>query len=535
MLSDKFQSSVRVLKTVIDEDGYYLGWVLRNDRKYLAEISKGYNGGIPAGEWLQKEGILQPETYEKSDDGILTLFFSIPSKIQLIIDKINDSGGIKEETAVLMGIRLAQLLKVIHDSGHRVGYLGPENVLLADNGQPYLLAGARGVPESHFSPPEAIGVEPSDPRSDIYALGLLMFRGIAGTDDKDGQMVAWNNLSEPILKLFMRMADPDISKRFPNFKILLDRLKSLRTVAPGDDSGNKWIPADHSHRSRKIKKNRYLWIPGTLLLIFLLYMLFCSSDGDDTETPTAVEQDTTTNVSAVVDIEKETTTEIIEPIVVFDPVIWITNGTGLSGHAGAFRDSIESSFSQVITCSGGRRAASKIIIRRSTPGVPISQTDDLYTAVNDLNCLEIPMLIQQVDITILIGNDLRDLLSTDIEVFVPVAPEDTLFIDVANYDINRRDNAASWTRAALDERSIKINDKEWLIKVIDYRDGDNYTSEIGIPGILETTVFLYNEDNPIYVTAEEQIRSVLLNPTSIQGDSIGKDYPYPDIWVFLGR
>lgn len=535
MLSEKFQSSARILRDVVDEDDYYLGWVFRNERRYLAEITRGYNGGIPAGEWLRKEGILQPETFEKSDDGILILYFSIPADFHLIIDRINDTGGMQEETAVLLGIRLARLLTAIHNSGHRVGYLGPENVLLAGNGQPYLLAGARGVPDSHFSPPEAVGIEPEDPRSDIYALGLLMFRGIAGTDDKDGQKEAWNNLSEPILELFLQMVDSDVSKRFPNFKILLDTLRSLRTSAPGDDSTDRWIPADSIHRPKRKKQNRSLLISGVLLFAFLLYMLFChGSPGSQNAMPPIEEGQDTENTTEQVE-EIEAIPENIETPEEVPPVIWITSGTGQTDIAEEFRSVNASSFPDVTVCSGGSRRGSKIILRRSLEGDSSGIQDALIAAADELNYIESPMVIQQVDITLLIGNDLRVLLSSDTEVFTPVSPVDTLFIDVANHDCARRDNAASWTRAALDGKSLRIEDEELLIKIIDYRDGDMYTPEIGIPAILESTVFLYDSDVSRYVSAEEQIRSVLLMPNSSHLDSAKEDYPYPDIWVFLGQ
>jgi len=540
VLSDRFKSYVEILRTIIDEEDYYLGWVFLDGQKYLAEISKGYNGGIPAGEWLKKEGILQPETFEKSDDGVLILYFSVPSDFQLMTEIINDTGGMQEETTILLGIRLARLLKTIHESGHRVGYLGPENVFLAGNGQPYLLAGARGVPDSHFSPPEAIGVEPEDPRSDIYALGLLMFRGIAGTDDEDEQKEVWNDLSEPILNLFTQMADPDISKRFPNFKILLDRLQNLRTLPPGESSESKWIPTEHIHRKKEKKKNRYLWIPGILLFIFLLYMLFCT-DADHTEgtVPAPVGQDSA-GVGEQVD-EIETVEEVVEPIEplesieAYSPVIWVTNGTGIAGLAGEFRDSNALSFTDVTACTGMRRNASKIVVRREAPGVSISSSLPLQTAVNTLNNVEPPMPVHQVDITILIGNDLMFSQSSGSEIFTPVNPEDTLCIDLANHDIIRRPNAASWTKAAIDGKSVLIDGTEWLIEVIDFRDGDNYTAEIDIPNVLDLTVFLYDREYPTYASAEGQIRTLILNPSSIGNPGSSEDYSSPDIWVFLGR
>lgn len=91
--------------------------------------------------------------------------------------------------ALRMVDRLADLVEHAHRHGVRVPNLIPANIVLADDGVPVLTSlGSPEVPEAlradeqrlAFSSPEMLGGALSDHRSDIYALGVLLYYALTG-------------------------------------------------------------------------------------------------------------------------------------------------------------------------------------------------------------------------------------------------------------------------------------------------------------------------------------------------------------------
>jgi hypothetical protein len=144
------------------------------------------------------------------------------------------------------------------------------------------------------------------------------------------------------------------------------------------------------------------------------------------------------------------------------------------------------------------------------------------------------MKIVPVDITLLLGSDLIDDQIAP-GIVLPVSePAGTLYVDIVNHGLEVSyggTGAATWVRSVLNNKSIILNGEEWLITVVDFRDGDMLNNELGIPASLESTFFLYRDDL-LLTDAEEEFRKALLENTT--GGPITVPIP-PDIWILLGQ
>jgi len=219
-----------------------------------------------------------------------------------------------------------------------------------------------------------------------------------------------------------------------------------------------------------------------------------------------------------------------------EPVIWISNGTGQPGRASEFRQGPASNYSSVYSCSGSRRRNSILLARREDPYLPLENQERIYPIAELLASSDSSIRILPVDITMLLGKDLSaDLVSTGI--VHPVSdPAGTLYVDIANHGLEgsyENVGAATWVRSVLNNRSITLGGEEWLISVVDFRDGDSQNSDLGIPVSLGSTLFLYHEDIPLLAEAEQAFRAVFLRNDAVNSSPVVLPVP-PDIWVLLG-
>jgi hypothetical protein len=148
------------------------------------------------------------------------------------------------------------------------------------------------------------------------------------------------------------------------------------------------------------------------------------------------------------------------------------------------------------------------------------------------------MVVLPVDVTILLGTDLSYPGVNGSALVEPSAPVDTIFVDIVNQGLQYTldgTGPAAWMKALIDGRSVILGEIEYLISVVDTRDGDRSPNEeTGLPSLLETTTFLYRTDSGLLPGFEGTIRQVLQAvPDEVAGppDSI----PIPDFWVLLGR
>lgn len=541
MLTDLLSTVAEGGKVILEEKNYLLARVSIDEKAMLAEICRGSSGGLSSSDWPKVEGVLLPDSqiHPGGDKGIRILLYSIPDNAELYIETIMRDGRLPETDAMETGKKVLSILRRIHDEGYRIGYLGPENVLRTSAGKHYILGGARGIPDTPFSPPEAIGRTVDDPRSDVYALGLLMFRLIAGSDNREIQVEVWNDLSGRMIELLENMVSPDADNRFPNLMVLSAELESFEP----DYRTHGFKKSAKCKRSQLKKKKSSIYvyiIIATAVIVTLL--LIINPDGDQQRNQRIGITDSNAQIQEIDSIEAVSQplpgpVDILHGDDYAEPVVWISNGTGQPGRASEFRQGEASEYSSVYTCSGSLRGNSILLARREDPRLPLNNQDRIYPIAELLASRDSTIQIVPVDITLLLG---RDLIDDQIApgIVLPVSdPAGTLYVDIVNHGLNASyggSGAATWVRSVLNNGSIILGGEEWLIAVVDFRDGDMQNNELGIPASLESTLFLYRRDLLILTDAEEEIRKVFLENTPGELPIIILPAP-PDIWILLGQ
>ena len=536
MLTDLLLTVSDQADILLHEENYLLARIQTENRPMLAEVSEGYSGGVHFDDWPEDENILLPDSEIDTADeqGARILLFTPPDDAKLYLELLEEGRAFSEKESLAAGKKLLTILRRLHDAGTRVGYLGPENVLATSGGGQLILGGARGIPDTPFSPPEAVGRTADDPRSDVYALGLLMFRLVAGSDDRQKQIDTWNRLDSGYRDLLEKMVTPEPDKRFPNLTVLSE---AMDCVEPAESAG---FVKDGEKCRRREKENSgksylKLVIPLAAALLVALYLIIRPGENgtEHREAPpdtSAHVQEETVEDTVTVNEQQEVHPAGIEP------VIWVSNGTGQAGLATEFRQGPASEYSRVYACTGSPRSSSILMARRLDPGESLQRQTPLYSIVQQLVRDDTLLTVKPVDITILIGGDLVDDTAARGILEPPDAPSETLYVDVANHGVQGTyggAGAATWVRSVINGRSIDIQGEEWLIEVVDFRDGDMLNPELGIPRMLDSTVFMYRDSLPVLLQAEEAMRRTFLENVPEPGETSSLPRP-PDIWVLLG-
>ncbi|NOQ21461.1 MAG: hypothetical protein GQ565_02265 [Candidatus Aegiribacteria sp.] len=537
MLSNLLSTVAEGGKVLLEEESYLLARVSIDGRTMLAEISSGSSGGLSPGDWPDIDGVLLPDSmiHPGNDSGTRILLFSIPDSAELYLETIVRDGGFSEAHALEAGKKVLDILRRIHDDGYRVGYLGPENVLRTDTGKHFVLGGARGIPDTPFSPPEAVGRTADDPRSDICALGLFVFRLIAGSDNREIQVEAWNNLSDRVLELLENMVSPEADNRFPNLIILNNELKNIE---PEDETEELETVIKHSWNTRRKVVVSILAV-FIIVMITVLLLIFKPERRQELQ---SIEPDSIARVQESDPLEADQgspseETGFLQSDTLAEPVIWISNSTGQSGRASEFRQGPASEYSIVYTCTGSSRGNSILLARRDDPYLPLENQERICSIAEHLTSSDSTIRIAPIDITLLLGSDITDdrILPG---IVMPVSdPAGTLYIDIANHGLEGTYGgvgAATWVRSVLNDRSIVLNGEEWLITVVDFRNGDRLNTELGVPAALDSTLFLYRIHLPLLVAAEEEFRKLFLGNTTDEHSRAASPDP-PDIWILLGK
>lgn len=544
MGSDFFSGLGRVKSRIVQEEGYGLARLEERGTSYLVEVI-GRSAGQARGPavWPTANGVIRRSRETRADDDTRLIFFKEPAG-ETLLERIRRR-PFTEEQAKRLALSLAVVIRGLHLRGMTLGYIGPESVHLALDGSVSLLATGRGVPQGPFSAPEAVSSPSSDPRSDIYALGVLMFRAVAGDVSRDAQIECWGALSEPFRRLVARMTSLRVEDRHPN---LADLVRELRESSPPPPVLEGGVPAGETSRSdqppRAVRHGR-----GRSLLPILFITLaaiataaFIVLDpGGGGETP-APNPDSIPGAAAdsIPALPADTVPADFESAYAApsETIVWVSNCTGVSGRAGEFRSQAARDFANVYPSSGsGVRQSSVLLLRNTVPGLaPEEQRHWQSAAV--LASADTSLEIVPVDMTVILGTDLS-YPGLNGGIFVePALPADTIRVDVVNqglrYLLDGRGPAA-WFADVLDGRSVILGGTEHVLEVVDVRDGDREPNEeLGIAATAQTTLFLYRREVPVLADLEGAIRSAFQAlPQGVSGPPEG--VPLPDIWVVLGR
>jgi hypothetical protein len=163
-----------------------------------------------------------------------------------LADTLHATGRLGTAATINMGVRVAEALDAAHHSGLVHGSLKPRDVLMgADSNVKVtdfgtatagLAALAGPVAVATYGAPEQLQGQPPDARSDLYALGALLYEAIAGTPPFTGADA--NAISER--KLNERVVPPSVSVAGvpPGFDAIVERLLErdpARRYATGGD------------------------------------------------------------------------------------------------------------------------------------------------------------------------------------------------------------------------------------------------------------------------------------------------------------
>jgi len=140
-----------------------------------------------------------------------------------LADRISERGALPVPEVLSLATKLSSALASAHDRGVLHRDIKPGNILIDDDGEPYLadfglarLIGEQGLTQQgmfvgtpHYASPEQVTLDPLDERSDIYALGLVIFEMATGRRPFEAETVA------EILAMQRSTSPPDLAKISP--------------------------------------------------------------------------------------------------------------------------------------------------------------------------------------------------------------------------------------------------------------------------------------------------------------------------------
>lgn len=527
----------------IQEKGYFLAAARRSDRRLLVEITPAGSGYTHP--WPSSARLVPPVEARNLPGELRLLVFDTGSGVLLWESRNEKPFGFSEAVRVLEAT--ADTLAGLQASGLILGYAGPENLVRETDGRILVLAGRRGIPSNPFAPPEAVGRRPFDPRSDVFTLGTLLLRLMAGSDDREALVTAWNGLRADLVRDLSALLERDPLQRPDGVVQGVRALSAYATApkkngepAPGRSPFGKEAPSPPKplkRRSRRKFPLMRILIPLLVAAVLLLVLKPWGTDGNAPQPPLEGFRTVPPDPAADRGPEPRNDTPPDPGASLVDTaVIWVSNSTGEDGREDAFRAGPAGSYSFVYPARGGsRRRSSLVLVRRETPDTPLAASS-FYPVAARFASEDSSMAVRATDATILLGTDLYHPGLNQGYFAASSEPPGTLFVDIANHGIQytlEGMGAASWTGSRLDGKMVEIQGSTWVISVSDVRDGDRLSDEIGIPSSLETTIFLYRPGSPFGEELEATLRSVFQAlPSAVQGPPEG--VPVPDIHVLLG-
>ena len=534
---------LRLESTVYSDGSYSVYRVDYQGRRLIAEISE--ISGVYQHRWPSVGGLIQPISARDLPDQRKLLLFDIGAG-KFLCELTEAIGRFSPERALELTRMVLKIVSDLQAAGMISGYLGPE-MFVAGGSTIRCLAGRRGIPRSPFTPLEVHSTRPSDPRSDVSAIGSFLFRLVAGTDDREEQMHIWQKIDPALQAAIQSMAAPSVVDRPNGLKAALSILDDLNAPEAVQEA-EELIPHDEGFLRSKKKSSgslskKWFWIIGFVIVLALASVAFFSSGppSDIEEEPVFVDTlpDESNEVGSpwVEDTVSTLENEASSVTILLEDTakVWVSNCTGIRDIELEFRADEVSHYSHVYPLSGTtNRQSSLILARRSDPSVPLAGTP-LGTAVYQL--ADTIFTVRAVDLTIMLGTDLNYPGINGGFLNEPVAPAGTLFVDVVNHGIQytlENMSAAAWTASKINGMSCEISGVEWLISVSDVRDADRFSEDLGIPELLVETLFLHKESS-VPAGHLETILRQYFQPLPDSAEFPLETIPVPDIHILLGQ
>jgi len=178
-----------------------------------------------------------------------------------LADRISESGALPTPEVLGIASKLASALASAHGRNVLHRDIKPGNILMDEDGEPYLadfglarLIGEQGLTQHgvfvgtpHYASPEQVALGPLDERSDLYALGLVIYEMATGRRpfeaDTVAEILAMQRGAEPpdpatiaprlpgeLAAVILRCLAKDPAERLPNAGALAE---ALRRIAAG--------------------------------------------------------------------------------------------------------------------------------------------------------------------------------------------------------------------------------------------------------------------------------------------------------------
>ncbi len=536
---------LRFESEIYSDGSYSLSRVDYQGRKLVAEVSDTL--GVYQHRWPSVGGLISPVSARDLPGQQKLVLFDVGDG-RFLCETIGAIGCFSSEKAIDLTKRVLSIVSDLQAAGMICGYIGTE-MFVSHGSSIAMLAGRRGVPVSPFTAPEVQSSRPSDPRSDVSAIGSFLFRLVAGTDNREEQLKVWQELDPALQTAIQDMVALSPVNRPNGLRAVQSILGNLVAQAPEqireevepEDSG--FIRHEKNRESSRSHKKLY-WVVGSAVLLVLAYFAVVSSGpppDPDIEVETAPAEEAQEEPAEVVSPWVDTSSEDVTVLPDIDiPIedsarIWISNCSGIPDQELIFRAGFVSQYSFVYLLSGTiNRQNSLILARRVDPTVPLRETL-LGRAAYQI--ADTSFTVKPVDLTLLLGTDLNYPGINNQFLHEPDAPAGTLFVDVVNHGIQYSLDdmgAATWVASRIDGKSCEIDGLEWLIAITDIRDADRFSEEIGIPEVLDETLFLYKEDNLPAGTLETLLRQYF-QPLPGNTEFPMETIPIPDIHILISR
>lgn len=545
MHSETLRACGIVVETVLSEEkGYFLARARRGEKRLVVEVTSAGSGFVHS--WPSSTHLVPPIEARNLPGELRLLVFDAGSA-RFLTEDIHERPFNPGEASEVVG-KAAEALAGLQASGVVAGYVGPESLLHESSGRVVMLAGRRGVPSGPFTPPETIGRRPSDPRSDVFSLGTLYLRLLAGSDDRDTLVQAWNRLDPVTVRHLSSLLEQDPLNR-PSGVIQAASKLALSFEAPvpaGPESGQPGFRREVASSSPRPKRKRTR-LSGTRLMVAglavaVVVVLLFMQPWKRPEEPENLDSETHFQTVPQDSAQQLPPDTVAAPLSMNQPsqedsaVVWVSNGTGVEGLESAFRSGAAGAFSFVYPSRvATRRRTSLVLVRRENLETALPQSV-FYPAAMQFASQDSSMGVKPTDITILLGTDLYHPGINQARLSTPTGPGDTLFVDIANHGIQytlEGMGAASWMASKLNGKAVTIEGAQWILSVSDIRDGDLWNDEIGIPAVLDGTMFLYKPGSTVGPQIEAALRGVFQAlPSAVQGPP--QAVPVPDIHVLLG-
>lgn len=283
----------------------FLGEQLEPKRKVAIKIVTPQGNDPKILEDLQKEGdtvaqFSHPNIVTVFSCGVIEQNYYLAMEILAGGDlKQKIESGITELEAFNIMLDMAKALEHAHKRGTLHRDIKPENILFHEDGQAVLVdfgiakaqntvseftrVGAVVGTPHYMSPERALGKE-IDERSDVYALGVVLYEMLMGKkvfDGGDTFAISYAHVHEPIPELpedkanYQSLLNKLLAKnpddRFQNTTQLISQLKKyLRRLKPMNDTTHSFAPLPDMARQKKKTRPMPFIITGMVIVVAVL-------------------------------------------------------------------------------------------------------------------------------------------------------------------------------------------------------------------------------------------------------------------------